>query len=217
MIIEKMDDFFAARVDGYDEHMINNTEGCKKGYIEMARLLPKDIKTLLDLGCGTGLELHEIFKSNPNLAVTGIDLTQVMLDKLKEKYADKNIKLICASYFDYEFEKEKFDAVISFQTMHHFSHEDKKKLYSRIYKALNLGGQYIECDYMVADQTEEDFHFAENQKIREEHGIKEGEFYHYDTPCTINNQITLLLCAGFDDVKKVWRKGNTTIVIAHKN
>ncbi|WP_242631588.1 class I SAM-dependent methyltransferase [Sedimentibacter sp. zth1] len=35
--------------------------------------------------------------------------------------------LINANYFDYEFGIGKYDAVISFQTMHHFSHDDKIK------------------------------------------------------------------------------------------
>lgn len=84
MIMEQMSDFFAARADGYDEHMINNVEGCKDGYIKMAGLLPKDADCILDLGCGTGLELDEIFKTRPFIGVTGIDLTQEMLNKLKK-------------------------------------------------------------------------------------------------------------------------------------
>lgn len=28
MKLEKMNDFFAARIDGYDEHMLKNVEGC---------------------------------------------------------------------------------------------------------------------------------------------------------------------------------------------
>ena len=60
--MERMDDFFTARVDGYDEHMLTNVEGCKEAYVEMAKLLPQNCNTLLDLGCGTGLELDEIFK-----------------------------------------------------------------------------------------------------------------------------------------------------------
>jgi len=27
-MLEKMDDFFAARVDGYDAHMLHDVEGC---------------------------------------------------------------------------------------------------------------------------------------------------------------------------------------------
>lgn len=38
--MEKMSDFFAARVEGYDEHMLTEVAGCKEGYAEMARLVP---------------------------------------------------------------------------------------------------------------------------------------------------------------------------------
>jgi tRNA (cmo5U34)-methyltransferase len=75
MKIEQMSNFFTARVDGYDEHMIKTVEVCKEGYIKMAELLPKEVNELLDLGCGTGLELNEIFKNKLLINVTGIDLT----------------------------------------------------------------------------------------------------------------------------------------------
>ena len=217
MNIERMEDFFTTRVDGYDEHMLNNVEGCKEGYIEVARLLPTNANALLDLGCGTGLELDEIFKLFPDIKVTGIDLTQAMLNKLKEKHPNKNINLICANYLDCELGKEKFDTVISFQTMHHFSYKEKIKLYTKIKDALKIGGIYIECDYMVLEQAEEDFYFSEKQRIRKEHGISKNEFFHYDIPCTIENQINLLSIAGFHHVEKVWRKGSTTIVVAIKS
>jgi len=83
MQIEQMSNFFTARVDGYDEHMLTEVEGCKDGYVIMAELLPRNAAYILDLGCGTGLELDEIFKAKPSINVTGIDLTQAMLDKLK--------------------------------------------------------------------------------------------------------------------------------------
>ncbi len=216
MGLEQMSDFFTARVDGYDEHMINEVEGCKEGYVKMAELLPQSASEILDLGCGTGLELDEIFKTKPFIKVTGIDLTQAMLDKLKGKHPDKNLFLINASYFDYDFGTCKYDAAISFQTMHHFSHEDKLKLYSRVFTALKAGGQYIECDYMVVSQEEEDFYYSENKRIRKEQGIPEGEFYHYDTPCTIDNQIKMLSKAGFKTVEMIWKVENTTMIVAEK-
>jgi|SRR5690554_2390810 SAM-dependent methyltransferase len=215
-MIEKMSDFFAARVDGYENHMLNNVEGCKEGYVKMAELLPRTTVNLLDLGCGTGLELDEIFKTHPNIKVTGIDLTKAMLDVLKEKHPDKDLTLIHGSYFDYDFGRERFEAVISFQSLHHYSHEQKIKLYSRVYSALKPGGRYIECDYMVTEQKEEDFYFKEYERIRKEQNIPEGEFYHYDTPCTIDNQLKMLRIAKFEKVEMVWRRENTTIILADK-
>jgi SAM-dependent methyltransferase len=216
MRLEKMSDFFTNRADSYDEHMLQNVQGCREGYVKIAELIPEEAVDLLDLGCGTGLELDEIFKTRPLIRVTGIDLTQAMLDKLKQKHPDKGLTLIHASYFDYDFGTAKYDVALSFQTMHHFSHEDKIKLYSRVHAALKTGGRYIECDYMVDRQQEEDFFFRENTRIRKELGIAEDEFYHYDTPCTIDNQINMLCKAGFESVNMVWRIANTTMLVARK-
>lgn len=214
--MEKMTDFFTARAEGYDEHMLQNVEGCKEAYKEVAKLIPAACKSLLDLGCGTGLELDEIFKELPRIAVTGIDLTQAMLDKLKQKYRDKSIDLICGSYFDVDLGTSKYDCAVSFQTMHHFSHEAKTALYRKVLQSLKENGIYIESDYMVEEQEEEDFYYAENKRIRKELNLPEREFYHYDTPCTISNQLSMLTMAGFSKAEKVFRSENTTIVIAHK-
>ena len=100
--------------------------------------------------------------------------------------------------------------------MHHYSHEQKIKLYSRVYSTLKPGGRYIECDYMVIDQKDEDFYFKENERIRKEQNIPDSEFYHYDTPCTIDNQLKMLSIAKFEHVEMVWRKENTTLIVAEK-
>lgn len=214
--MERMEDFFAARVDGYEEHMLSGVEGCEQAYALVPSLLPVSCSHLLDLGCGTGLELKQIFKRFPDLSVTGIDLTREMLDKLKRNFHDRKINLICGSYFDVDLKTQEYDCAISFQTMHHFSHEAKIGLYQKIFNTLKDHGLYIECDYMVENQDEEDFYFAENKRIRKELNIPEREFYHYDTPCTVANQIAMLRQGGFDRVESVFRKAQTTILAAYK-
>jgi hypothetical protein len=69
---------------------------------------------------------------------------------------------------------------------------------------------------MVAEQAEEDFFFCESRRLRREQGIPDGEFYHYDTPCTVDNQIKMLRKAGFITVEMAWRAENTTILVAQK-
>lgn len=214
--MEKMIDFFSSRVDIYDEHMLANVEGCKEGYIKLSQLIPKQCKNILDLGCGTGLELYEIFKLLPNVSVTGIDLTPAMLEKLEQKYLDKSVNLICGDYFKVDLGKEKYDCAISFQTMHHFPKDKKSLLYKKIFNAIKKDGLYIECDYMVTNVEEENLYLKESELARKEMNNSEEEFYHYDIPCTIDNQILLLKNAGFLNVESKFRQGNTTIIVAYK-
>ena len=203
-ILEKMDEFFENRIDFYEDKMLSESH-IRNGYLKFAELLPVNTKILLDLGCGTGLELVEIFKRLPNIKVTGIDMSQKMLDRLAEKFPDKNVNLINANYLEYDFGVNKYDLIISYQTLHHFEHAVKINLYTKVFKALVPNGQYLECDYMEFTQKEEDFHFSENKSLRIEQGIKNGEIYHYDTPCTVDNQIMMMQKAGFKNVKEEWR------------
>ena len=58
-MLEKMSDFFEVRLDGYDEHMKSNIESATEFYPFTAKMLPAiAICHILDLGCGTGLELE---------------------------------------------------------------------------------------------------------------------------------------------------------------
>ncbi len=213
-MLEEMSAFFTARLKGYDEHMLRDVEGCRECYGEMARLVPEGTKSLLDLGCGTGLELDFIFPRFPDLAVTGVDLTQAMLDELRRKHPDKTLTLIRGSYFDVPLGENAFDAAVSFQTMHHFTAEKKRGLYERVRKALRPGGVYIECDYMIEDDAEEALYFEELDRMRREQGLPPEEFVHYDTPLTIAHQTAVLREAGFASVEQKLRVENTTILVA---
>lgn len=214
--LEGMAEFFTARVDGYDEHMLEAVEGCREGYAKMAEMIPADTRTLLDLGCGTGLELDAIFPRFPALAVTGIDLTEAMLARLRAKHPDRNLTLICGDYFETDFGEACFDCAVSFESLHHFVPEAKIALYARICRALRPGGVYIECDYMAETQEQQDFFFAENERLRREAGIPAERYCHYDTPCTDTNQIRMLREAGFASAEKIFRIGGTVMLCARK-
>ena len=83
-MLENMSDFFEARLDGYDEHMRKDIEFATEFYPFTASQLPTDKDSeILDLGCGTGLELEEYYKVCPSAKVTGIDLSEAMLEALK--------------------------------------------------------------------------------------------------------------------------------------
>ena len=211
-MLEKMDDFFTARVDGYDEHMKSNIEGASKFYNFTASLLPmeKD-KRILDLGCGTGLELEELFQMNPYAKVTGIDLTKAMLETLKAKFPDKDITTVCGSYFEVPFGEEVFDAAVSVESLHHFTKEQKLPLYKKLNKALKPGGYFILTDYFAESEEEEVFYGQELLRIRKEQELPDGVFYHYDTPLTVEHEKEALMEAGFARVEVLnnWESTST--------
>lgn len=88
-MLERMDAFFEARLDEYDEHMLSEIEGAKEFYPFTASQLPScPGASVLDLGCGTGLELEWYFAANPAARVTGVDLSRGMLSRLRSKFSD---------------------------------------------------------------------------------------------------------------------------------
>lgn len=138
-----------------------------------------------------------------------------MLDKLKEKYVDKQIHLICGSYFDVDFGKNVFDCACSMETIHHFTKDKKIGLYTKIFDSLKENGCYLECDYMLENQEDEDALFAEYEKLKKENNINADEFFHFDTPLTVTNQIDALTKAGFKEVKII-KPAPTAILLAKK-
>lgn len=73
-MLETMNEFFKNRLEGYDEHMLSEIEGAKEFYPYTAAQLPmKHGANVLDLGCGTGLELEYYFALNAQASVVGID------------------------------------------------------------------------------------------------------------------------------------------------
>ena len=125
-MLEKMSDFFEARLDGYDEHMLREIESATEFYPFTADLLPRGAGArILDLGCGTGLELEFYFALNPSACVTGIDLSDGMLSALRRKLVGRDITLLCGSYFDLPFERCAYDAAVSVESLHHFTKTEK--------------------------------------------------------------------------------------------
>ena len=216
-MLEKMSDFFEARLEGYDRHMLTNIESASEFYPFTAEQLPRTAGCrVLDLGCGTGLELEEYFRRNPSARVTGIDLSEGMLSALKEKFPEREITLICGSYFDVPLGDDVFDAAVSVESLHHFEKAEKVRLYTRLHRALKDGGAFILTDYFALTDDEERSHRETLCSLKRAQGIADGELYHYDTPLTVAHECEALIEAGFATVEVVSHWGATHTIRATK-
>ena len=216
-MLEKMNEFFNKRLDGYDEHMMTTIESSDVFYPFTADCLPKtDGAKILDLGCGTGLELEHYSRLNPSAKITGIDLTESMLNALKNKFPEKDLTLICGSYFDVPFDENTFDAAVSVESLHHFTKDEKIPLYIKLFKALKDDGYFILTDYFALTDEDEQAFRNELLRLKKEQGIDDNEFYHYDTPLTVEHETEALLEADFSSVEVLNSWGATFIIKANK-
>lgn len=216
-MLEEMALFFENRLEGYEEHMLAGIAGAAEFYPFTAAQLPMgEHCAVLDLGCGTGLELEAYFGRNPSARITGIDLSEGMLSVLRSKFPNHALNLICGSYFDVPFWENCFDAAVSVESLHHFPAEKKRALYEKLFQALKPGGFFVLTDYFAESDAQEREYFANYQTLKLEQGLDGGQFYHYDTPLTAAHEMELLKAAGFSDVTILKNWGATYTLRAGK-
>ena len=216
-MLEKMDAFFAARLEGYDEHMLSEIVGSTEFYPYTASLLPLgEGASVLDLGCGTGLELEYFFSLNPAARVTGIDLSRDMLNALRLKFPKQNLDLIHASYFDVPFGTKCFDAAVSVESLHHFTAEQKLGLYQKLLAALKDDGRFVLTDYFAESEALEKEYFQNLAELKKEQGLTDDAFYHYDTPLTVEHETEILHAAGFGKVRVMENWEATYTLVAER-
>ena len=169
---------------------------------------------VLDLGCGTGLELEEYFALNPAAEVTGIDLSEAMLGALKAKFPDRKLTLINGSYFDVPLGERQFDGAVSVESLHHFTAEKKAGLYKKLHAALKPGGVFVLTDYFAESEALEKEYFENLALLKKQQGLDDGTFYHYDTPLLVAHETEILRGAGFRDVRivKQWSESTYTVL-----
>lgn len=211
--IEKMADFFSNRIDIYEDVHLKHWA---KEYAHIADFFDGQLHSLLDIGCGTGLELESVYQRFPAVKVTGIDLSEDMLSKLRDKYNNKDIELILSDYFECPLGIERYDAALSFETLHHFKYNKKGKLYEKLFQSIKQGGYYIECDYIACCNEEEQICLEHYEYKRKVNRIPDDVFVHIDIPLTLEHQKELMTSAGFSDVKVLYENCGTMIIRAEK-
>lgn len=215
--LEEMSGFFEARLDLYDQHMLNDVADARELYAFTAQALPaKEGCKLLDLGCGTGLELEFYFPLCPTAQVTGIDLSQGMLSRLREKFPEKDLTLLQGSYFHVPLGENVFDAAVSVESLHHFTKEEKIPLYAKVRAALKEGGYILLTDYFSLSEEEERRHRQTLLALKKAQGLGDDQFYHYDTPLTVGHEVEAFQAAGFSRVEIVNQWGPTYAIRAVK-
>jgi len=210
-----MDRFFDERADSYDEHMRAELERFDAFYAAVADSMPVTDEPIeiLDLGIGTGLELPGILSRAPRATITGIDVSEGMLDRLRAKFPDasKDLRLIHGSFLEVDLGEAAYDIVISTMALHHWLPDRKLSLYRRIGAALRLGGLFVNGDYVEDSSTTSPLPTCPGS--REGNG---GGLVHVDHPLTIQEELGLLSRSGFGPVRVAFRTEHAAVLVARR-
>lgn len=92
---------------------------------EIHKTIPKDVKTILDVGCGNGSFLNFLLKINKYTKLIGLDFSEEALKHVKTE----KIKGNCSNL---PFNKNEFDLVTSLEVLEHLPYNDFKSTVSEI-------------------------------------------------------------------------------------
>ncbi len=96
----------------------------------------KNLKKILDLGCGTGR--HTELLTKENFEVFGCDNSKSALDFIKEKIPLAKVEL--GDMVDLPYEDNFFDGILCYQVIQHGKTKTVKKAISEIHRTLKKGG-----------------------------------------------------------------------------
>ncbi len=213
---ETMAAFFDARAAGYDDYMRDYifADTFTPFYQALSSPIEKTDEALniLDLGCGTGLEIEALLQRAPNASITGVDVAENMLELLRTRYAAhvSQITLVTDSYLTMPLGTQVYDHIVSAMAVHHLLHDTKRKLYTKIHAALKPGGKYIEGDSVTLTEMESQFVAEYHEQAASVPPAEDGH-YHIDVPLSLDTQRSLLLDAGFENFQVVWQKDSSAV------
>ena len=179
---------------------------------------------VLDLGAGTGGFSAEVVNRYPQANFHLIDISDKMLAQAKAKFAgDERFSFAVLDATNAPL-GEDWDRVISSFVIHHFPHEDKRAVFTRIANALKPGGIFVNVDQVQAcSQAVQDIHMrlwkkdvlaagALPQDL--EDGLK--RMAEMDINAELDDQILWLQQAGFSSVEVAYRNYFYAVFVARK-
>lgn len=191
------------------EQMPRSIDGLKAAgeWHVLKALLPElSNKNVLDLGCGFGWHCRYAREQQAR-SVTGIDISEKMLQKAREKTDDPFISYIKMPIEEIHFSDSQFDVVISSLAFHYIKSFDT--ICKKVYECLAPGGTFVfSVEHPIFTAREEQDWFLDEQGIRihwpvdnyQSEGLRETTFltenvvkYHR----TISTYINDLIGAGF--------------------
>ena len=179
---------------------------------EAATVTTPHAATLLDVGCGGGNYTLKLLERLPNLNVTLIDLSQVMLDHATRRVRPKttgSVNAIQSDIRELNLGRNCFDIIVASAVLHHLRTDDEwQSVFQKLHDAVKLGGSFWIFDIVESPvPAVQAIHWRRYGEYLVEVG---GEAYRdelfnriieEDTPRSVPYQLNLLREVGFSEVE----------------
>jgi len=179
---------------------------------------------VLDLGGGDGVITEYLQKRYPDNAFTLLDGSADMLEKARQRLADKQVAFIQQTfeeYLDAPPEDQRYDLIFSSNAIHHLDWLGKSRMYAKLFRELAFGGAFANIDVVkAASARSERWQFAMWEDWMNERLAQiGGDIGTYDglpevakakpenKPSGLFDQLELLRQIGFRDVDCFYRYG----------
>jgi len=185
----------------------------------------RDGMSVLDLGSSTAkllLELHA--KMDTQMSLKGLDNSQAMLDRAKQKCQafGADIELELADMLTHDYSQE--DIVIANYTLQFIRPIQRAGLVQRIYDGMSDGGLFIFSEKVVFEDKQLDKQMIEiYYEYKKSQGYSEYEIAHKREaleniliPFTIKENIQICQDAGFKNIDTIFQWANFTTFVARR-
>lgn len=226
MVLEHVRQAFNRFAQEYDRHREYIIPELRQFYgtAVWAAETGKPAPEILDIGAGTGLMSAWMLEKFPDAHLTLVDIAENMLALAKERFGDReHTRYVVADYSTTDLGGP-YDLACSALSIHHLETRDKRRLFSRIYTALESGGMFVNADqadgetpYFRGRNLEYWNRFLKNGPLsKEEHAEILKRRDTLDKNEKLSDQLAWLKEAGFSDVDVVYRNRTFIVTVARK-
>ena len=151
----KISDSIASEFDEFSKDYTNDMIKCVPFYSALISNFTENLpinfnpKFILDLGCGNGNVTAQVLEKFPNAQYTLIDASEEMLNICKNRFEGYNIDYVASYFQDFDFGEHQYNFIVAGFSLHHCISEDKRNLFTKIYKSLKQGGIFSCSDLMI--------------------------------------------------------------------
>jgi SAM-dependent methyltransferase len=173
------------------------------GEAVLLELVPRGVRSILDLGAGDGRLLALLRLDRPHARGVATDLSPTMLDAARARFAgDAQVEVV-----EHDLDAPlgvlgdvgSFDAVVSCFAIHHCSHARKRALYAEVFGLLAPGGVFYNLEHVASPTPElhEAFFVAMGKTLADEDRSNQL--------LDIETQVAWLRELGFTQVDCFWK------------